>query len=294
MKKAVLLFLVVLQVLVSSAQNDNLSAEAKRCFSRGVAASNMAKTTDDFKLALSEFQEAARLAPDNAEVFYRMGLCCEAVAKDDNAYYGKALEYYKRSLSISNGSSNAAVKELLQGKIHEMEYAVERATKENKNKISPETLCGKWRFHDADGTAKDMFDVEIKNEQGLYKVKYGVAHIRKADRNGAYHNAKPLIMYKTGDVKFAEDGTIRFTTIHNDVVKHYDGVREHSQDKTEFVYEMKLENGWLKGIRKCIYHFWATGNSDCRTVREAVRNGRGTVIADCQGDCGMSDVYFTK
>ena len=294
MMKLVLFSLFILLSHSAYSQSCVMNEDAKRYYNRGVTATQIAKNTDDYKNALAEYQKAAELCSDCAELYYRMGLCCEMIGEDDNSYYSSALKYFKQSLTAENNISQE-LKDLIQGKIDGMGYAVEQAAVANKDALIPENLCGIWRFHTSDGRSSKfdkVYDIVISENQGFYSVNFVIVDRYDADERNGLPDTPSMVFREDADIRF-KDNVVCFHTIYNDVKYGSDGAQAvHS--KAEYDYELILENGVLKGVRKCTYEFWAAGNSDYHTVMEAVSNGYGKVYVNCTGNCGTANVYFTR
>jgi tetratricopeptide (TPR) repeat protein len=97
--------------------------EAKRYLSRGIAAMKVAKSKDDFKDAVNEFEKAALSAPWFANAYYNLG-----VAQDKAGAYANAIRSLKLYLLASPAARDAeAVKSLM----YEIEYRQEKAAKES-------------------------------------------------------------------------------------------------------------------------------------------------------------------
>ncbi len=92
----------------------NIPEEARRHFQYGIAAAEMATSSDDLQEAITEFKKAASIAPDWADVYYQLGLVLE---KTQN--YNDAIAYYKKYLQLSpNTERSTIVKDL----IYKLEY----------------------------------------------------------------------------------------------------------------------------------------------------------------------------
>jgi len=61
------------------------SEEAQRLFDCGMAAVEMAKTPEDYDLAIEEFKKAQALSPEWPEVYYNLGLIQEKAGKYKDA-----------------------------------------------------------------------------------------------------------------------------------------------------------------------------------------------------------------
>ncbi len=292
MMKLILFCLVALLSHLAYSQSCVMNEEAKRHYSRGVAATKIAQSTDDYKNALVEYRKAVELCPDCSELYYRMGLCCEFIGEDDNSYYSFALKYFQKSLAVDKNISQD-LKDLIQGKIYEMEYAVEQAAVTNKDTLTPENLCGRWTFHTSGGETNKLYDIVIIQNQGFYSVEFTMINQHEVGMDHVIPDV-PTYTYKHKfDVSFKDD-VICFSTIHNRVIFYKIENFQSYHSKVEFNYELILENGVLKGTRKCISNFEAMGHSDYRRVTDAVKAGYGKVISNCTGDCGASNIYFTR
>jgi tetratricopeptide (TPR) repeat protein len=67
--------------LTTPAWSSAVSDEANRHFTRGLAAVEIAKTVEDYDLAIDEFKQAQSLAPDWPDVYYNLGLVQEKSGK---------------------------------------------------------------------------------------------------------------------------------------------------------------------------------------------------------------------
>lgn len=81
---------------------ETVSAEAKRYFTRGLAAVEMARSPVDYDLAIEEFTKARSLAPDWPDVHYNLGVVQEKAGK-----FGEAAASLKRYLQLAPGAANA-------------------------------------------------------------------------------------------------------------------------------------------------------------------------------------------
>jgi tetratricopeptide (TPR) repeat protein len=80
-----------------------VSDEANRHFIRGMAAVEIAKTAEDYDLAIDEFKQARSLAPDWPDVYYNLGLIQEKAGK-----YMDAASSLRKYLQLTPDSPNAA------------------------------------------------------------------------------------------------------------------------------------------------------------------------------------------
>ena len=120
MKRSIVIILTIVFCLsISIADAQNISDEARRHFSRGMAATETAKSTADFKTAAKEFEKAKALAPDWPDVYYNLGIILE---KTDD--YEGAIINLKTYLQLAPSASDA---DKIQDKIYKLEYKLERS-----------------------------------------------------------------------------------------------------------------------------------------------------------------------
>lgn len=77
--------------------------DARRHFNRGMAAVEIAKTPEDYDLAIKEFRQAQSLAPDWPDAYYNLGLLQEKSGK-----YRDAASSLRRYLQLVPDSPDAA------------------------------------------------------------------------------------------------------------------------------------------------------------------------------------------
>lgn len=95
-----------------------VSAEATRYFTRGLAAAEMARSTEDYKDAARELEKARQLAPQWPDVYYNLGLLHEKAGN-----YDAAIEDFNGYLRLAPASPDASK---IQEKIYRLEYKRER------------------------------------------------------------------------------------------------------------------------------------------------------------------------
>ncbi len=113
-----LIGLVVLLVWVSVTLAGTVSDEARRYMARGNAAVEMAKSPGDYALAVKEFEQAARLAPDWPDIYYSLGS-----AQSKSFDYTSAMKSYQRYLDLAPQSPDAAK---VRDEIFKLEYRRDR------------------------------------------------------------------------------------------------------------------------------------------------------------------------
>jgi tetratricopeptide (TPR) repeat protein len=92
----------------------NVSDEAQRYFDRGMAAVEMAKSSDENIPAIEEFNKAKALAPNWAEPYYQLAIVYEKLEN-----YGVAITSLKHYLLLAPNASNVATVRSL---INKLEY----------------------------------------------------------------------------------------------------------------------------------------------------------------------------
>ena len=110
-------------------------AEARRHMARGVAAVEDAKTTDDFKDACNEFQQAATLAPWLANAYRNL-----AIAQDKAGLYDEALASLRFYLLTKPSPADVNWAEDLKSKV---EYRKEKAQKAKEEENSPQAVAAR-------------------------------------------------------------------------------------------------------------------------------------------------------
>jgi tetratricopeptide (TPR) repeat protein len=105
--------------------------EAERYMVRGIAAMKEAKSTDDLKDAVKEFEKALLSAPWYADVYYNLG-----IAQDKAGLYDKAIKNLNLYMVAAQNAPDVKAVEKL---IYEIEYRQEKAAKES----SPEAKVKK-------------------------------------------------------------------------------------------------------------------------------------------------------
>jgi len=151
----------------------NISDDARRYFSRGMAAVETAKSTADYKDAAKEFERAKILAPDWPDVYYNLGMILEKTGD-----YETAVNNLKTYLQIVPSASDA---NQIQEKIYKMEYKMERSNIEgiwqvDKNEMDVISHPRNYKIiagggmRSSNSAAGDII-LEFKKEFNEYKVR---------------------------------------------------------------------------------------------------------------------------
>lgn len=118
--------------------------EALRHMARGEAAVETARSQDDYERAITEFQAAARIAPNWADPFYNLGLVQEKAQM-----YGDAAASLRRYLALDPNAADAATVKTL---IYKLEYKAEQeiSREEALNIFGSLLDRAKWDFRGED------------------------------------------------------------------------------------------------------------------------------------------------
>jgi tetratricopeptide (TPR) repeat protein len=103
-----------------------VSEEARRYLLRGVAAVEAAKTAGDYDLAVKEFEQAAKIAPDWPDIYYNLG-SVQSKAGD----FASAIKSFKRYLELAPNASDASQ---IRDEIYKLEYRAEQARSKEINR----------------------------------------------------------------------------------------------------------------------------------------------------------------
>ena len=106
-------------IMAGIASAQTIPEEARRHLARGEAAMEMARSPDEYILAIAEFQNAIRLAPHWPAAYYSLGLVYEKTGK-----FPEALARFQEYIRLSPNSSDAAQ---IGDNIYKLEYKAEQA-----------------------------------------------------------------------------------------------------------------------------------------------------------------------
>lgn len=121
--------IVILLLSISVVCGQTTSEKARRHMIRGQTAAEIARTWQDYEIAIREFEQAAKLAPDWPEIYYNLG-----VVQKKAWQYDKAIENLEKYLALAPNAKNVdAVRDL----IYKIEFLKERGW-------SMEDLVGTW------------------------------------------------------------------------------------------------------------------------------------------------------
>jgi hypothetical protein len=134
-----------------------VSDEAQNHYDRGQAALEMGQTQADFAAAIAEFNEAARLSPNWADVYLALGQVQEKMEK-----YDAAIVSYTKYIELAPTAPNAGA---IKSMINKLKYKLEKAVE--KEQIM--TLMSKWKWNTKDSNVQ--FIRTGDNDHGLYYIK---------------------------------------------------------------------------------------------------------------------------
>ena len=135
MKRAIIVCISLFSYVLLYGQVTELTSEARRHFEQAGKYVEMAQTAEDYKNAVDEFEIVLKTAATDADVWYRLALCCEAVAKTDRSYYKRSADAYRKTLEFGGNILDAEKKKEIKDKIEDLEYAVKLLTKARKSGI---------------------------------------------------------------------------------------------------------------------------------------------------------------
>jgi len=112
--------LALLAATCLSALAQSIPEEAQRRMIRGQTAVEMARTPEDYELAIREFREAVRLAPEWADPYYNLGL-----VQEKNGHYKDAVTSFQEYLRLAPNAPDAAA---VRSQIYRLEFKAEQDT----------------------------------------------------------------------------------------------------------------------------------------------------------------------
>jgi tetratricopeptide (TPR) repeat protein len=156
------LILILILFHFSFFYGQEVPEEAKRHYHRGQAALEMAQTSEDFDVAIAEFNEAAKLAPNWPDVFYALGQTHERAKK-----YNDAILSYKKYLELAPTAKNS---EEVKANIYKLEF---KAETENKKKLVLDGWASGAKEY-GNRECKDGWCYGPSGTKEYYKLKDGV------------------------------------------------------------------------------------------------------------------------
>ncbi len=118
---------------VPQVRSDGVSEEARRHLLRGMAAVEIAKSSDDLMIAVDEFQRATEIAPRLAMAWFNLGKAQGLLGR-----YADAIASYRQYLVVAPGADDA---QRVRDEIIKLEFRQELAAREKGR-------AGTWVSHD--------------------------------------------------------------------------------------------------------------------------------------------------
>lgn len=246
-----------------------------------------ASSTSEYMEAYNAFQELKDLMPDEVDIHYRMGICAEIIAEEDEMMYDNAYHHYKDYWALCEEYFDEEAKMELREKIEDVEYALAIVS---KRQLTDYWMNGEWYFKLASGKTDDDYDIRISCKNGRYYVDFKSSVVQSNYWEVLSEEWKRVEMERSGN-------TFSFNTEFNNTVVENPGTRKQFEQfkySCRFHYDLELKDGELVGTRTQTYYYSLMGNNRFRTCEEAVARGRGRVDAACSGNCGSNSVYFRK
>lgn len=221
--------------------------EAEKYLMRGQGAVEMAQKPEDFKVAIAEFQKAARLAPWWADIYYNLGL-----VQDKAGLYAEGIRSLKLCLKAAPNAPDAKKIELM---LVKLEFKQEQAQKEaaTKNaetqklaeqKAMTEKLNGQWtvaRGYIQKSSREESCEYRFPNPGYLFsiEVRGGQIEIYLMKESGTYcDGSRRIPRYPINLLKFR--GTIQNNQISGTLYCHRpteQAMNKNSMDITKSDYE---------------------------------------------------------
>ncbi len=151
MKKNILLLRINLILLtgVGSVFCQGSSEDlAQKYFDRGMVIIETAKSNDDFKAAISEFESAKIYLNNWADVYYNLGLLYDKLEM-----YSNAIKNYKAYIQLAPDAEDS---EEVKSLINKIEYKAEQF-------LNPETLTGIWYSSRPKYWSEPRLEIRINN-----------------------------------------------------------------------------------------------------------------------------------
>lgn len=126
----------IIKLVQTMKPTPEISEEAKRYMSRGIAAMKDAKSEDDFRDAVKEFEKASLATPWFANAYYNLG-----IAQYKAGIYADAIKILELYLLAASDARDA---ESVKGLIYEIEYRQEKAAKENSLEVQVAKKKAEW------------------------------------------------------------------------------------------------------------------------------------------------------
>lgn len=170
-----------------------ISEDARRFFTRGLAAAETARSVADYADAAREMEQARELAPQWSDVYYNLGLLYE---KTDN--YDRAIENLREYLRLAPSSQDAAK---VQESVYKLEYLRDRnnleGTWETAERESDLT-CNPASYRVWRSLMRDSRHVLTEMDLAFRKAADGY-QVREISQNNDLPPGPPISIRREGD-----------------------------------------------------------------------------------------------
>ena len=163
-------------------------------------------------------------------------------------------------------------------------------------------ISGKWYAYNANGDREWKLDFTIfyNEDTEAYYAKYK-ERLVEVSTDGVLHfdEEHSVGMEATTKLSLESDSSFTFDKYWQYVVKDARNKRWQYQTLLSY-FSCSFSLRYIPGKNKLVGRvqfdrfFEAMGNSDYKTVQDAVRNGKGNVLQDCDGNCGGMDVVYRR
>lgn len=163
-------------------------------------------------------------------------------------------------------------------------------------------ISGNWYAYDANGDRQWKLDFTIfyNEDTEAYYVKYKERFL-EVSSDGVLHfdEGHSVAMNATTKPSFVSDSSFTFDKYWQYVVKDARNKRWQYQTLLSY-FSCSCSLRYIPSKNKLVGRiqydrfFEAMGNSDYKTVDEAVKHGAGNVLQDCEGKCGGMDVVYRR
>ena len=164
-------------------------------------------------------------------------------------------------------------------------------------------ISGKWYAYDVEGKRQRSLDFTIfwNDDVEAYYAKYDAIFLELAKSNIRYFDEDHanVLMEDKSKLSFDSDSSFTMYKWHKYIIKDARNNRWIYQEYLGY-FSCNCSLRFIPSKNKLVGRvqydrfFDATGDSDYKTVEDAVKNGYGRVNQDCDGDCGGMDVVYRR
>lgn len=276
--------LVAMFVFSSGAKAQNNLSEQ---YAKAMEMFSIAGSISEYREAYNAFKLLEAKMPEEVDIHYRLAVCAEKLAKEDESKYEEAFYQYNSYLSEGEEILDEETKTHIMEKVDDMSYALSIVS---KRQVTDYWMQGEWYFNRASGRKNDDYNIRISCSNGKYYAEYKSSVLQSNYWEVLSEEWKRVEMKRSGN-------TFSFDTEFNNTIVENPGTRKQFEQfkySYKYHYDLEFSNGDLVGTMFQTYGYAAMGNSRFRTCEEAIARGRGRVEESCSGNCGKSSVYFRK